>query len=227
MNSYESLFTKEKIKPTNMKQEDIRDDEETEEHAKEEKIFIPFSERKTHWGDKEERPRIPNVATVIPPGLPPPILKTLLLRMQLEEALYNVNHLETDAQLAAWCEESLDTATWSVSRNQSQSGDSINIYPGGATDSYTLTVQSNSEVDVLYKIIISNLPADVEVDLDNTGYLPPTASGSLTIETANTVINYNDAIKTKTHTLTFRATSEASFITNQKINIDVEFRQDV
>ena len=95
---------------------------------------------------------------------------------------------------------SLDTATWSVSRNQ---------------------------VDVLYKIIISNLPADVEVDLDNTGYLPPTASGSLTIETANTVINYNDAIKTKTHTLTFRATSEASFITNQEINIDVEFRQDV
>ena len=122
---------------------------------------------------------------------------------------------------------SLDTATWSVSRNQSQSGDSINIYPGGATDSYTLTVQSNSEVDVLYKIIISNLPDDVEVDLDNTGYLPPTASGSLTIETANTVINYNDATKTKTHTLTFRATSEASFITNQEINIDVEFRQDI
>ena len=57
--------------------------------------------------------------------------------------------------------------------------------------------------------------------------LTPTASGTLTIETANTVINYNDATKTKTHTLTFRATSEASFITNQEINIDVEFRQDV
>ena len=112
MNSYESLFTKDKIKPRSLRQEDPGDDEETDEQAKEEKIFTPFSERKTHWGDKEERPRIPNVATVIPPGLPPPILKTLLLRMQLEEALYNVNHLETDAQLAAWCEESLDTAAW-------------------------------------------------------------------------------------------------------------------
>ncbi len=118
------------------------------------------------------------------------------------------------------------TAKWSVSRNYSQTGDSIEIYQGGATDSYTLTVQSASEVDVLYKIIISNLPTGVEVDIDNTGYLTPTA-GTLIIENANTVINYNDSVKTKTHTLTFKAASTASLVTDREINIDVEFRQDV
>ena len=122
---------------------------------------------------------------------------------------------------------SLDAATWSVTRNYSQSGDSIDIYPGGATDSYTLTVQSAAEVDVLYKIIISNLPAGVQVDIDNTGYLPPDANGNLTIENANTVINYNDAVKTKNHILTFKATAGASLVTDQEIDIDVEFRQDV
>ncbi len=121
---------------------------------------------------------------------------------------------------------SLDTASWSVTRNYSQTGDSLEIYPGGATDSYTLTVSSASEVDVLYKILISNLPTGVEVDLDNTGYQTPTA-GSLSIENANTVINYNDSEKTKTHILTFRATSGAQLVTDQQININVEFRQDV
>ena len=122
---------------------------------------------------------------------------------------------------------SVDAATWSVTRSHSQSGDSINVYKGGATDSYTLTVQSNSQVDVLYKIIISNLPSGVEVDIDNTGYLTPTASGTLTIENANTVINYGDSTKTKTHILTFRATNGAQLVTNQKIDIDVEFRQGI
>ena len=119
---------------------------------------------------------------------------------------------------------SINTATWSVTRNQSQSGDSIEIVPGLSTDSYTLTVQSNSEVDVIYSIIISNLPTGVKVDLDNSGnYRTPTA-GTLRINSAGT-INYNDSVKTKTHTLTFRATSGASLVTAQEIDIDVEFKQ--
>ena len=115
---------------------------------------------------------------------------------------------------------SVDAATWSVTRNYSQSGDSIDIYKGGITDSYTLTVQSSSEVDVLYKIVIDNLPSGVVVDIDNTG-------GTLIIENANTVINYNDVSKTKTHILTFKANNDAVLVLNQEIDIDVEFRQDV
>ena len=118
----------------------------------------------------------------------------------------------------------LNAATWSVTRNQSQSGDSIEIIPGVSTDSYTLTVQSNSEVDVIYSIIISNLPSDVEVDLDNSGNYRTASAGTLIISPAG-AINYNDSVKTKTHTLTFRATPEATPIANQKIDIDVEFKQ--
>ena len=119
---------------------------------------------------------------------------------------------------------SIKTARWSVTRNQSQSGDSIEIMPGGATDSYTLTVQSDSEVDVIYSIIISNLPAGVEVDLDNSGNYRTQSTGTIRISPAGT-INYNDSVKTKTHTLTFRATNVANPITNQEIDIDVEFKQ--
>ena len=78
-----------------------------------EEKFVPFSERKTHWSDKEHKSFIPNVATVLPPGLPPPILKTLLLRMQLEEALYNINHIETEKEFVVWCENALDSHIWS------------------------------------------------------------------------------------------------------------------
>lgn len=117
----------------------------------------------------------------------------------------------------------LPAATWSVTR--SQSDDSIDIMPELTTDIYNLTVQSNSEVDVEYKIIISNLPTGVEVDLDNSGNYRTPTDGNLTIQTANTVINYNDTTKTKHHVLTFRATSEASLVTNREINIDVEFKQ--
>ena len=119
----------------------------------------------------------------------------------------------------------IKSATWSVTRSQSQSGDSINVIPGGSTDTYELTVESNSEVDVKYKIIISNLPSGVEVDLDNTGFLTPTVNGDLVIENANTIINYNDVSKTKVHTLTFRAVSGTEEVLNQEIDIDVEFSQ--
>ncbi len=119
---------------------------------------------------------------------------------------------------------SIDTATWSVTRNQSQSGDSIEIVPGMSTDSYTLTVQSNSEVDVIYSIIISNLPTGVEVDLDNSGNYRTPTSGTIRMSSVGT-INYNDSVKTKNHTLTFRAANGTTPVTDQEIDIDVEFKQ--
>ena len=121
---------------------------------------------------------------------------------------------------------SITTATWNVTRSQSQSGDSIEITPGVDTDNYLLTVSSSSEVDVVYSIIISNLPNGVEVDLDNSGDYRQADNGTIMIRPAGT-INYNDSIKTKNHTLTFRATSEATPISDQEIDIDVEFKQDV
>ena len=119
---------------------------------------------------------------------------------------------------------SIRAATWSISRSQSESGDSLEIVPELSTDVYNLTVTSGSEVDVTYTIIISNLPSGVEVALDNGTYQTPT-SGTVRISNAQTVINYNDAVKTKNHTLTFRATSSAQAVSDQEIDIDVEFKQ--
>ena len=119
---------------------------------------------------------------------------------------------------------SVRTATWSISRSQSQSGDSLDIIPGTSGDTYDLTVTSTSEVDITYRIIIRNLPSGVEVALDEGAYQPPT-SGTVTISNAQTVINYNDENKTKHHTLTFRAASGTGTVNSQSINIDVEFKQ--
>ena len=96
------------------------------------------------------------------------IIKTLILCIVIIIVSYAV-HTFALMRASGSVNGSINTSTWSVTRNHSQSGDSINVYKGGATDSYTLTVQSAAEVDVLYKIIISNLPSGVEVDIDNTG----------------------------------------------------------
>ncbi|MBR2833748.1 MAG: hypothetical protein IKE75_04925 [Bacilli bacterium] len=124
---------------------------------------------------------------------------------------------------------SLLTAEWSVTRSQSASTDSIEVVPGLSTDTYDLTVTSNSEVDVKYTVIISNLPTGIEVQLDDGTFQTP-SSGTIRMTNGGDVtgtINYNDATKTKTHTLTFRATSSAQAVSDQEIDIDVEFKQTV
>ena len=119
---------------------------------------------------------------------------------------------------------SVRAATWSISRSQSSSGDSLEVIPELSTDVYNLTVTSASEVDVVYTVIISNLPTGVEVSLDNGTY-QPSSNCTVRISNAQTVINYNDAVKTKNHTLTFRATSSAQVVSDQEIDVDVEFKQ--
>ena len=121
---------------------------------------------------------------------------------------------------------SLDTSTWSISRSTSQQGDSIDVIAGTNEDTYDLTVTSGSEVDVTYTIILSNLPDDIQVKLDNGSYnTPDSVTHKITI--LGGTINYNDSVKTKTHTLTFRALSGATPVTAQSINIDVEFKQTI
>ena len=117
---------------------------------------------------------------------------------------------------------SVPTAIWSVSRNHSSSSDSIDLIKGQGGDDYTLTVESASEVDVTYSVIISNLPVGVEVDLDGVTY--PQSNNQIRIDDVDTIY-YSDQVKTKTHTLTFRATNGATVVNDQEIDIDVEFKQ--
>ena len=118
--------------------------------------------------------------------------------------------------------KAVPTAIWSVSRNHSSSSDSLDLIKGQGGDDYTLTVESASEVDVTYSVIISDLPAGVEVDLDGVTY--PQSNNVIRIDDID-IIYYSDQDKTRTHTLTFRATNSATVVSDQEIDIDVEFSQ--
>ncbi|KAH0793225.1 hypothetical protein GPJ56_002934 [Histomonas meleagridis] len=77
----------------------------------EDKKFIPFRKRKSHWGEQETRYAIPNIATVLPPNLPEPILKALLLRMQIEELHFKLRNKDQFINIL-WRENSIDTTNW-------------------------------------------------------------------------------------------------------------------
>ena len=119
---------------------------------------------------------------------------------------------------------SIVAAEWNVSLNQTGVNNTLSIVNNGSTGTYTLKVVSDSEVDMEYAIIISNIPSGVDVKLDDeVNYRVPT-NGTVTIDPAGT-INYTGSSEEVTHTLTFRANNGASVVSNQTITIDVDFKQ--
>ena len=117
--------------------------------------------------------------------------------------------------------KTIDAADWNVSLNQSGVSGTVQITEGDANGgTYTLNVISNSEVDVTYDIIISNIPSCVQVKLGNWSF--QTQSSTVTFSNAG-IINYGDG--PNTHTLTFKANNGATIVNNQQVNIDVDFKQ--
>ena len=115
------------------------------------------------------------------------------------------------------------SATWSVSLNQSGVENELTIIPGGKTDSYTLNVNSLSEVDISYDVVINNLPSGVSVALDERE--PQLASnGTVTIANAGTIL-YNSNDKTNTNILTFSAANNATVVNNQPVTVNVVVKQ--
>ncbi|EAX96803.1 hypothetical protein TVAG_299630 [Trichomonas vaginalis G3] len=109
--------------------------------------FIPFQSRKTHWGSKDHRPVVQNVATILPPGLPPQILKTLLLRIQLEDAQYNLSHINTEKEYINWLENSIDYSSWN--------GESENAIISKAKENCLKEINEiNKEMESLYPSIL-------------------------------------------------------------------------
>ena len=117
----------------------------------------------------------------------------------------------------------LASSDWSVSLNQQGVENHLLIVQGGATDTYTLNVTSESEVDVVYSIVISNLPSGVSISLDG-GEAIPQSNNQVIISNAGTIL-YQDQERTKTHELTFIAAAGATLVTNQQVSIDVVMRQ--
>ena len=118
----------------------------------------------------------------------------------------------------------VDISDWNVSLNQEGINNTLTLTADGDTGSYTLKVVSDSEVDTEYAIIISNIPSGVDVKLDTENNYRTPVNGVVTIDPAGT-INYTGSSEEVTHTITFRANNGATLVSNQTINVDVDFKQ--
>ncbi len=119
--------------------------------------------------------------------------------------------------------KSLVSSIWSVSLEQTGVNNNISVIEGGSAQNYTLNVKSLSEVDVIYTIVLSNIPSGVEVKLDNGQFQTPT-NNTVTFTDAGTIL-YSDVNKTKTHTIAFKANSGTALVNNQIVGVDVTVRQ--
>jgi hypothetical protein len=115
-------------------------------------------------------------------------------------------------------------ATWNVTLNQTGVNDDLTIIPELLNASYTLNITSQSQTDIKYSIIISGLPTGVEISLDGGSYQSQQSNHTISFANVGTIL-ISDAVKTKTHTLTFRAVTGATVVTEQDVDIDVVVKQ--
>lgn len=120
---------------------------------------------------------------------------------------------------------SVALATWSVSLNQNGENNYLSIVPEpeNTNDSYILNITSNSEVDIAYSIIVDNLPTGVSVKADDGNFIQET-NHKVMIPNVG-VIRYNDGNKTKQCVLTFKASTNATFVDEEEIDISVIISQ--
>ena len=115
-------------------------------------------------------------------------------------------------------------ASWNVSLNQNNVNNNLTIIPGTHNDTYTLNVTNNSEVDVNYTVVISNLSPGVEVSFDNGTFQQQDVNNTITFTDVGSIL-YTDTNKTKAHTLTFKANTGATLVTDREVDIDVTIKQ--
>ena len=100
---------------------------------------------------------------------------------------------------------------------------SIAASPMDIEASYTIDVTSQSQVDMIYSIVIDGLPNGVSVALDNGEFIQE-VNNKVTFSNVGTIA-YSDENKTKSHTLTFKATSSSNIVNEKEVDINVIARQ--
>lgn len=120
----------------------------------------------------------------------------------------------------------ISAANWYVGLNQTGISGNVTALSGSTNGTYTLKIVSESKVDTAYSITVSGVPSGVDVSLDNynNGAFQTPISGSTTFSNAG-VIAYTGQREEVTRTLTFKANTGASIVSNQPVNISVEFVQ--
>ena len=124
-------------------------------------------------------------------------------------------------------QENVDIAKWNVSVD-SDSNSSLDVVSGNLQDnleeqSYILTVASTSDVASNYSIVITNVPDNIQVKVDN-GDIISEENNEILIENVGS-FNANDTNSTHSHTLTFIAPTGTHEISEQEISVDVIFTQ--
>ena len=117
------------------------------------------------------------------------------------------------------------TAIWNVTLNQNGVNNNLAVVKGdeNSTASYTVSITSTSQVDIVYSIVVDDIPTGVKVKLDNGEYQTPTNGKVIYVDVST--IDYSDTDKTKSHILTFKADSNAEVALQEEINVNVTARQ--
>ena len=84
-------------------------------------------------------------------------------------------------------------------------------------------ITSLSEVDIIYTIVLNDVPQGVSVALDGGEFTAPTNNKIIFNEIGT--IRYSDNNKTKSHILTFKAAQGTTYVANSEIDINVIARQ--
>ena len=86
------------------------------------------------------------------------IFLALLFVTSYSYAIYN-GYTQVNGNIAS--------ADWNVTLNQTGVNNYLSVMANGGTATYDLNIVSNSTVDVVYSIVLSNVPEGVSVKLDN------------------------------------------------------------
>ena len=119
---------------------------------------------------------------------------------------------------------SIVAATWNVTLKDS-GNNYLSIIPNSdiSEASYNISITSQSQVDMVYSIIIEDLPSGVSVSLDNGDYISEINNKVIFSDVGT--IAYSDNDKTKLHVISFKASGSASYVDNKEVNINVIARQ--
>ena len=126
-----------------------------------------------------------------------------------------IGNNKTTASIAKW-DVSLDT-----SDNKSNTLELVN---GNTSNSYILKLTSQSETIATYSIVLTNLPQNIRIGIDNETPIEPDENNSITFQDVG-YINANAETKTVEHTLTFYSPIDSGITGLNEINIDVTFVQ--
>ena len=142
----------------------------------------------------------------------------IFLLVPLSNAVYK--RLATSAK-------SVSASEWSVTLTQMSANNNVTLVSGSGTQTYSLKVRSESEVNVIYDIEIGNIPAGVKIKLDqNQNYETPDQNNKIIFTDAGSIA-YSSQGGEQTHVLTFTTAPGTQLVYNRQLTVKVIAQQEL